>query len=395
MLGFKPGFAYLGLVPEAARVPAARDAARPRPGRIGGDRRAPDGRLPGEPRRAAGSSSAGPRCRLFDPWREEPSLIAPGRPRPLRRRSRSCPKRRLAAAAPSPAASAPVAIVREPGLLTTVQDAGRFGHRRLGRGTRRRGRRRRRSPPRTARSAIARRRRRSSARLRGRSLEFLAPVRFAVAGADLGAVLERADLGDWPVPRGASVLARPGNRLRFAGGATAAAPTSRFAGGIDVPLVLGSRSTDLASGFGGLAGRALRAGRPHRACCRRAAARARALAGRCRGAGSVRVRVVLGPQERALRRRHAQRASSRTPGASAATSDRIGLPPRGRAAPPPRRRRDPLRRHGARIDPGPAGRPADRDARRRPDDRRLPEDRDGAHRGLAAPRAAACPGKAR
>jgi len=33
-----------------------------------------------------------------------------------------------------------------------------------------------------------------------------------------------------------------------------------IAGGVDVPVVLGSRSTDLAGGFGGLAGRALRAG---------------------------------------------------------------------------------------------------------------------------------------
>jgi len=51
----------------------------------------------------------------------------------------------------------------------------------------------------------------------GPSLLFLAPARFAVTGGDLDAVLERADLGLWPVPPGASVLARPGNVLRFAG----------------------------------------------------------------------------------------------------------------------------------------------------------------------------------
>ena len=86
----------------------------------------------------------------------------------------------------------------------------------LGRGMRRSRRRRgaRRGEPRRRQS-----RGRGGARVHGRgaALEFLAPVHFAVAGADLGAVLERADLGDWPPPRGASVLARPGNRLRFTG----------------------------------------------------------------------------------------------------------------------------------------------------------------------------------
>jgi len=91
----------------------------------------------------------------------------------------------------------------------------------------------------------------------GPALAFLAPLRFAVAGADLGAVLERADMGAWPVPRGASVLARPGNVLRFTGRRSGCRAYVALRGGIDVPAVLGSRSTELQAGFGGLAGRAL------------------------------------------------------------------------------------------------------------------------------------------
>jgi biotin-dependent carboxylase-like uncharacterized protein len=94
----------------------------------------------------------------------------------------------------------------------------------------------------------------------GPVLRFLAPARFALAGADLGAVLEREDLGTWPVPLGIRVLARAGNVLRFTGRRSGCRAYLALAGGIDVPAVLGSRSNDLGSGFGGLEGCALRAG---------------------------------------------------------------------------------------------------------------------------------------
>jgi allophanate hydrolase subunit 2 len=55
------------------------------------------------------------------------------------------------------------------------------------------------------------------------------------------------------------VLARPGNRLSFTGRRAGCRAYVALAGGIDVPEVLGSRSTDLGSGFGGLEGRPLRA----------------------------------------------------------------------------------------------------------------------------------------
>jgi biotin-dependent carboxylase-like uncharacterized protein len=85
-------------------------------------------------------------------------------------------------------------------------------------------------------------------------------MRFALTGADLGAVLRRADLGDWPVPLGTPVLARPDNVHLFQERRAGARASVAFAGGLEVPVIAGSRATDLAGGFGGLEGRALRAG---------------------------------------------------------------------------------------------------------------------------------------
>src|SRR5204862_219350 len=47
----------------------------------------------------------------------------------------------------------------------------------------------------------------------GPRLRFLAATHFALTGGDLSAVLHRDDLGAWPVPRAARVLARAGNVL--------------------------------------------------------------------------------------------------------------------------------------------------------------------------------------
>jgi biotin-dependent carboxylase-like uncharacterized protein len=133
----------------------------------------------------------------------------------------------------------------------------------------------------------------------GPTLLFLAAVHFAVAGADLGAILEREDLGAWPVPLRRRVLARPGNRLRFTGRRSGCRAYLAFAGGINVPAVLGSRSTDLGAGFGGLQGRSLRAhdrlglGPPEKGSLPETAT--------WDSPTSSRVRVVLGPQADHLR----------------------------------------------------------------------------------------------
>ena len=63
-----------------------------------------------------------------------------------------------------------------------------------------------------------------------------------------------------PLPAGRSVLLRVGDELRATAPERGARGWFAISGGIDVPLVLGSRSTDLRSGFGGLEGRTLRDG---------------------------------------------------------------------------------------------------------------------------------------
>ena len=318
MLGFTPGFAYLGLVPEAlesarqstprVRVPAGSVAVA---GRLTGIYPVAS---PGGWRLIARTS-----VRLFDPLRTEPALIAPGD------RVRFIPVAQLppvepASPAPTPL-GAPAVEVLDPGLLTTVQDAGRPGHRRVGVSG---------AGPMDARGLATANRAVGNppgaaaleCTVAGPALSFLAPVRFAVGGADLGAVLERADLGPWPVPLGAGVRARPGNVLRFTGRRSGCRAYLALQGGIDVPVVLGSRSTDLPSGFGGLAGRALRGG--ERIAVQASAGGATSgESSRERLGTSATVRVVLGPQADHFEPETTTRFLS-SPWRLGSTSDRVG-----------------------------------------------------------------------
>jgi KipI family sensor histidine kinase inhibitor len=291
MLGFVPGFAYLGLLPEALECSRL---ATPRV-------RVPAGSLAVAGRQTGVYPIASPggwrlvgrtSLRLFDPFRAEPALFAPGD------RVRFVPVAELPPPEPAAAirtnAGAAVAEVLEPGLLTTVQDEGRAGYRRIGLGA---------AGPMDARAHAAANRAVGNpagaaaleCTLTGPTLAFRAPVPFAWAGADLGAMLERADLGPWLVPGGASVLARPGNVLRFAARRSGCRAYVALRGGIDVAAVLGSRSTELPSAFGGLLGRALAAG-DRIAVLPSAGDRGALERPAERHVGSAAVRVVLGPQ---------------------------------------------------------------------------------------------------
>jgi biotin-dependent carboxylase-like uncharacterized protein len=144
--------------------------------------------------------------------------------------------------------------VLRPGFLTSVQDLGRHGLRHIGVGTS------------GAMDAIAL----TIANLmvgnpaEAAGLEVTlgnVAIRFgrdadvAIGGADAGATLDGRRLPNWWRCR-----ARAGQVLRM--GLPRAGVRSYVAvrGGIDVPLVMGSRATDLKGGFGGHEGRALRAG---------------------------------------------------------------------------------------------------------------------------------------
>ena len=290
MLGFTPGFAYLGLLPEAlacarlatprARVPAGSVALAGRQTGIYPVASPGGWQLVGRTSR-----------RLFDPFRETPALLAPGD------RVRFLPVPEVPPPEPLPGAplpaGAPVVEVLDPGLLTTVQDGGRTGHRRVGVSG---------AGPMDARAHACANRAvgnpEGTAALEctvvGPSLVFLAPLRFAVSGGALDAVLERTDLGPWPVPSGAAVLARPGSVLRFGCRRTGCRAYVALEGGIDVPAVLGSRSTDLHSGFGGFAGRALRAGDRLAVAASRGSRHSDSPP--VRYAATATVRVVPGPQ---------------------------------------------------------------------------------------------------
>jgi KipI family sensor histidine kinase inhibitor len=261
MLGFLPGFAYLGEVPEILATPRLKT---PRT-------RVPAGSLGIANRLTGVYPAATPggwnligraATRFFDPDRQPPSLLSPGD------RVRFVPVERLEEPPPGPASSAVTAPLRRnagasievisPGLMTTVQAIGRRGSRRFGVAT---------SGPL---DEAAHRRANGNVgnpadaatlecTVVGPTLRFLRPTHFALAGADLGATLERADLGSWPVPAEVPVLARPGNVLSFEARRSGCRAYVAFAGGIDVPMVLGSRATDLVGGFGGFGGRALHA----------------------------------------------------------------------------------------------------------------------------------------
>jgi biotin-dependent carboxylase-like uncharacterized protein len=149
--------------------------------------------------------------------------------------------------------------VLSPGALTTVQDGGRFGHRRLGVASA------------GAADLVACVKANLAvgndpgdavleAALVAPSLRFLRTVRMAVAGADHGPVLETPDQRTAAIPPCKAVLVPEGSIVRFEGRRAGCRVYLAFAGGLDVPIVLGSRSTDLVGGFGGFEGRALRRG---------------------------------------------------------------------------------------------------------------------------------------
>jgi biotin-dependent carboxylase-like uncharacterized protein len=86
-------------------------------------------------------------------------------------------------------------------------------------------------------------------------LAFETPARCAIAGADCAATLDGERVPNW-----SAFTAASGSRLTLRRPRTWMRTILAFDGGIDVPEVLGSRTTDLATHIGGLEGRALRAG---------------------------------------------------------------------------------------------------------------------------------------
>ncbi|MGI6144084.1 MAG: biotin-dependent carboxyltransferase family protein [bacterium] len=91
--------------------------------------------------------------------------------------------------------------------------------------------------------------------LLGPKLKVLAPVKVALTGADLGARINGAEF-----PRWETVAVNPGDEISFTAAREGCRAYLAVAGGIDVPKIMGSRSTYLRGKIGGIEGRALKAG---------------------------------------------------------------------------------------------------------------------------------------
>ena len=140
------------------------------------------------------------------------------------------------------------------GLLTTVQDKGRTGYQKSG------------MPVAGAMDSHAMNlanilvgNNRSSAVLeatvQGPAIEFTEAAVIAVCGGNLSPQLAGA-----PLPMNRAVAVRAGEVLRFGAPVAGCRSYIAFAGGLDIPLVMSSRSTYLKAGLGGFRGRRLQKG---------------------------------------------------------------------------------------------------------------------------------------
>lgn len=144
--------------------------------------------------------------------------------------------------------------VLNPGLLTTVQDQGRIGYQQFGvsvSGV---------MDPRSAALAnILAGNDQGEAVLEctmmGPQLQFDKATVIAITGGDLGPTLDGK-----PVPGYQAVAVKAGQVLKFAGPKAGCRAFIAFAGGLDIPVTMGSRSTYMKAKIGGFNGRKLEKG---------------------------------------------------------------------------------------------------------------------------------------
>jgi biotin-dependent carboxylase-like uncharacterized protein len=188
-----------------------------------------------------------------------------------------------------------------PGLLTTVQDLGRYGYQQYGVSVS------------GAMDHVAARLANIIAgndeddalleiTLIGPKIEFMDNEVIAITGGDL-----QPHINDMPVRMYQALEVKKGEILSFKGNKKGCRAYLAFAGGIDVPVVMGSRSTFLKAKIGGYEGRPLKAGdilsigNPHIPASK--------MLGRktdnfyTYDSGKIRLRVVLGPQDDAFTNR--------------------------------------------------------------------------------------------
>ena len=262
MLGFLPGFAYMGIVDESIAAPRK---ATPRT-RIPAGSVGIAGRQTGVyPRSSPGGWQLIGRTPLdvFDPTREAASLFRAGdRVRFVHVAGTQDARFGIRNAQPSnqnaesriPHPESRCITILKPGLFTTIQDGGRWGYQDRG------------VPVSGPMDRQAHRRANAlvgnaadvatlEATLLGPELRFEQPALIALTGADLEAAID-----DKPAAIDTPHRVKGGGTLRFGARRSDTRAYVAIDGGITVPLILGSRSTHVVSGLGGIEGRALRAG---------------------------------------------------------------------------------------------------------------------------------------
>jgi KipI family sensor histidine kinase inhibitor len=305
MLGFLPGFAYMGIVPPQIAIPRR---ATPRLRVRGGSVGIAGAQTAVYPRDSPGGWQIIGRTSLqvFDAAKMPAALFAPGDSVRFVPEVRLKPDSTWAdvnagssrtevesglSRTQEPTFSRTVTVLR-PGLFTTVQDSGRWGHQSSG------------VPVSGAMDTVSHRlanalvgNARDAATLEvtlaGPELRFDSDTTVAIAGANLG-----ADRDGTAVPLNVPVRLPKGSTLRFGDRRAGTRAYVAFDGGVVVPPVLGSRATHALTGLGGLRGRALAAGdRLALGGSVDAPVRRRIDAGPAAESGGVRVRVLRGPQD--------------------------------------------------------------------------------------------------
>lgn len=290
MLGFAPGFAYLGILPPALHTPRH---SSPRVRIPAGSVAVAESLTGIYPLQTPGGWQLIGRTPhvVYDPRSSDPILFRPGdrvRFVPIAQ-AEFPPDFTRGASVPVPAR--PVLEVRDPGLYTTVQNGGRVRYRRLG------------VPSSGAMDPLALQIANGiignapdapalECTTPGPTLRVIGEATLVIGGADLSATLDRAPVDLW-----FPLAVRPGQTIEFGSPRRGMWAYIAVAGGFDVPSVLGSASTYVPGALGGIAGRRLMAGDVlgRGETARRSRAIDHALP--VLPADTVRVRVVAGPQE--------------------------------------------------------------------------------------------------
>lgn len=150
--------------------------------------------------------------------------------------------------------STPALKVIQPGMLSTIQDRGRYGYQRYG------------MPTAGAMDTFALRAANAllgnddnaaciEATVLGPRIEILSDTSIAITGANVSPRLDSE-----PIPMWQPVAASKGSRLELRGPKDGMRGYLAIVGGIDVPNIMGSRATYMKAAIGGVEGRPLRAG---------------------------------------------------------------------------------------------------------------------------------------